>query len=118
MDGGKILNVVINYLFPFKKGNKLVVVISSFILIVMLLLYKNLNFTLMGILLFTELIIYFKRQDFLYNRMLLERYMFPFNFSKFKIIKSKNSMYKDRRHIVLYNGKYITEKDYLNKRFR
>ena len=118
LDGGKILNIVINYLFPFKKGNKLVVVISSFILIVMLLLYKNLNFTLMGILLFTELIIYFKRQDFLYNRMLLERYIFPFNFSKFKIIKSKNSMYKDRRHIVLYNGKYITEKDYLNKRFR
>ena len=118
LDGGKILNIVINYLFPFKKGNKLVVVISSFILIVMLLLYKSLNFTLMGILLFTELIIYFKRQDFLYNRMLLERYMFPFNFSKFKIIKSKNSMYKDRRHIVLYNGKYITEKDYLNKRFR
>lgn len=118
LDGGKILNIIFNYFFPFKKGNKLVIVISSFMLIIELFFYKNLNFTLMGILLFIELIIYFKRQDFLYNRMLLERYMFPSFFSKFKIINNKNSMYKDKRHIILYKGKYITEKDYLNKRFR
>ena len=118
LDGGRILNIMINYILPYKKGNKLVIIISVFIILIMLFLYKNLNFTLMGILLLFELIIYFKRQNFLYNRMLLERYMFPFKFNKLKIIKNKNSMYKDKRHIILYKDKYITEKDYLNQRFK
>ena len=118
LDGGRILNIMINYILPYKKGNKLVIIISTFIILLMLFLYKNLNFTLMGILLLFELIIYFKRQNFLYNRMLLERYMFPFKFNKLKIIKNKNSMYKDKRHIILYKDKYITEKDYLNQRFK
>ena len=118
LDGGRILNIMINYILPYKKGNKLVIIISTFIILIMLFLYKNLNFTLMGILLLFELIIYFKRQNFLYNRMLLERYMFPFKFNKLKIIKNKNSMYKDKRHIILYKDKYITEKDYLNQRFK
>ena len=118
LDGGRILNIMINYILPYKKGNKLVIIISTFIILLMLFLYKNLNFTLMGILLLFELIIYFKRQNFLYNRMLLEIYMFPFKFNKLKIIKNKNSMYKDKRHIILYKDKYITEKDYLNQRFK
>ena len=118
LDGGRILNIMINYILPYKKGNKLVIIISTFIILLMLFLYKHLNFTLMGILLLFELIIYFKRQNFLYNRMLLERYMFPFKFNKLKIIKNKNSMYKDKRHIILYKDKYITEKDYLNQRFK
>lgn len=27
-------------------------------------------------------------------------------------------MYKEKRHLVLFNNKYITEKDYLKERFR
>lgn len=118
LDGGRILNIIINYLLPYKKGNKLVILISLLVIITLLFLYKNLNFSLMGILLITELIIYLKRQNYLYNRMLLERHMFPFEFKKLKIIKNKNSMYKDKRHIILYKDKYITEKDYLNQRFK
>ena len=72
----------------------------------------------MGMLLSSELFLYFKRQDYLYNRMLLERYMDNFNFKKFKIIKNKDFMYKEKRHLVLFNNKYITEKDYLKERFR
>lgn len=118
LDGGRMLNIIINYLLPFKKGNKLVILISTIMILTILFMYKSLNFTLMGILLLSELFLYLKRQNFLYNKMLLERYMTPFNFDKFKIIKNKNSMYKDKRHIILYKDKYITEKDYLNKRFK
>lgn len=118
LDGGRILNIVTNYLFPFKKGNKGIIVISFLLVTFGLFLYKNLNFWMMSILLMIEIIIYFKRQNFLYNRMLLERYMKNYNFSKFKIIKNKNSMYKDKRHIILYKNKYITEKDYLKERFK
>ena len=118
LDGGRLLNLFLNCFFPFKKGNIFAISISIIFIVLALFFYRNLNFTLMGILLFSELIIYFKRQNYIYNKMLLERYINSFSFNKFKIIKNKNSMYKDKRHIILYNDKYITEKEYLNKRFK
>lgn len=118
LDGGRILNLILNYLFPYKKSNIFVIIISVLIILIIIFLYKNLNFTLMGILLLTELFIYLKNQNYLYNRMLLERYMEPKKYKKLKVINNKDSMYKDKRHIIKYQDKYITEKDYLNKRFK
>lgn len=118
LDGGRILNLVLQYMFPFKKANKLIITLSFFIVLIMMLFYKNLNFTLMSVLLGIELFIYLKRQGYLYNEMLLERYINKYSFKKEKIINNKNNMYKDKRHIILYKNKYLTEKEYLNKRFR
>lgn len=118
LDGGRILNIITNYIFPYKIGNKFIVVVSFLLIVIGIIMYKNLNFTVMGVLLVIEIFLYFKRQNYLYNRMLLERYMENFNFKKLKIIKNKNNMYKDKRHIVLYKNKYVTEKDYLKERFK
>lgn len=118
LDGGRILNLVLNYIFPYKRSNKITIVTSLIIIVFLLTIYKNLNFTMMGIMLITEIMIFLKRQPYLYNKMLLERYLDKQEYKKFKIIKNKNSMYKDKRHIILYKNKYITEKDYLNRRFK
>lgn len=118
LDGGRILNLLMNYILPYKKGNKVIIIISLTLILTLIGIYKNLNFTLMGILLIFELIIYLKRQNYLYNQMLLERYMNNKVFKKLKIIKNKDSMYKDKRHVIRFNNKYITEKDYLNKRYK
>ena len=118
LDGGRIVNIAINYIMPYKKGNILVVKLSFIFIVVMMFFYRNVNFTLMCILLSSEIFLYFKRQDYLYNRMLLERYMERIDFKKLKIVNNKDSMYKEKRHLILYNNKYITEKDYLNERFK
>ena len=118
LDGGRILNIIMNYFLPYKKGNLYIIFISSLTLIIILFCYKNLNFLLMSLLLFFEIFLYFKRQNFLYNKMLLERYMYSFPFKKFKVVKNKDSLYKDRNHVIYYENKYITEKEYLKKRFR
>jgi len=118
LDGGRILNLILNYFFPYKKSNKLVIFLSIIMIFVCFYFYKNFNFILMGILLLSEIFIYFKNQNYLYNRMLLERYIDPLYFDKFKIIDNKDLMYKDKRHIIKYKDKYITEKDYLNRRFK
>ena len=118
LDGGRLLNIFLNYLIPFKRGNRIVSFISIIVVIIAILSYKNLNFILMGLLLLFEVILYIKNQNILYNRMLLERYMFNFNFKKLKVINSKDNMYKAKRHVVLYKNNYITEKDYLSKRFK
>lgn len=118
LDGGRILNLILNYFFPYKKSNKVIIVLSVLLILTIVPLYKNLNFTFMGILLLTEIFIYLKNQNYLYNKMLLERYITPKKYKKLKVIKNKDSMYKDKRHIIKYNDKYITEKEYLKKRFR
>lgn len=118
LDGGRILNIFFNCFMPFKKGNKIVVFISMLIILVCVSYYRNLNFTLMGFLILGELLLYLKRQDFLYNRMLLERYIGNFSFKKIKKINNKENMYKNCRHVIWYIDKYITEKSYLKERFR
>ncbi len=118
LDGGRILNIIINYKLPYKKGNKIVILLSLINIIIMMFFYKNLNFILMSILILMELLLYLKRQNYLYNRMLLERYIDKYSFNKEKIIKNKDSMYKEKRHVIYFKGKYITEKDYLKERFK
>ena len=118
LDGGKILNIFLNAMFPYKKGNKLVIIISFILLIGSVFLYQNINFVLMAILLLSELFIYLKRQPFLYNTLLLEKYLKNNGYKKVKIIPNKDLMYKEKRHIILYKNKYITEKDYLKQRFK
>ena len=118
LDGGRLLNIFMNYIFPFKKGNKIVICISFLVIIIAMLSYKSLNFTLMGILIVFELYLYLKQQDFLYNRMLLERYIGDFHFKRLKRIYDKNNMYKGCRHLIFYKNKFITEKSYLNERFK
>ena len=118
LDGGKILNLILNKQMPYKKSNKLTIIISTITITLALLYYKSLNFILMAILIFTEIIIYLKNQNYLYNKLLLEKYINPKNYKKIKIIPNKNLMYKEKRHIIKHNNKYITEKDYLNKRFK
>lgn len=118
LDGGRILNLSLNNYLPYKKSNKLASIISIIIILLMIPIYKSLNFTLMALLLLIEIINYLKMQPYLYNKMLLERYINRYKFNKLKIIKNKNSMYKNKRHIILHDNKYITEKQYLNKRFK
>ena len=118
LDGGRILNLIFNYFIPYKKSNKIIIIISIVAMMIALCFYKNINFFLMGILLFIEIISYLNRQDYLYNRFLLERFINNYNYKKYKIIKNKDLMYKDKRHIILYKDKYVTEKEYLNDRFK
>ena len=118
LDGGRLLNILMNYILPFKKGNKIVIFISFLVIITVMFFYKSFNFTLMGILIVFELWLYLRRQDFLYNRMLLERYIGNFRFKRLKKIYDKNNMYKDCRHLILYKNKFITERSYLNERFK
>ena len=118
LDGGRLLNILMNYILPFKKGNKLVIYISFLIILTSLCFYKSLNFMLMGLFIISDLLLYLKRQDFLYNRLLLERYFNSFYFKRLKKIRDKNNMYKGCRHLILYKGKFVTERTYLNERFK
>ena len=71
LDGGKLLNIFNNYYFPNKKGNLLTIFLSLLFLFFSFIFYRNFNFYLMGIMLIFDIFLYFKRQDYLYNKFLL-----------------------------------------------
>lgn len=73
---------------------------------------------MMSTFLIIEITLYLKRQDYLFNKFLLERYLNNYKFKKIKIINNKNNMYKDKRHMLKDKNKYILEKDYLKERFK
>lgn len=116
LDGSKIFNLVLSKYFNYNLSNKLTIVIS-FISIV-ILLYSNLfdkNYSIIMILgiLFNNIYKFYKDLGYIYNRFLLERYLYSFNYRKYKVINDKEKMYKNKMHYFKYNGKVAGEKEYL-----
>jgi len=118
LDGSKILNVVINKIFNFKLSNFLLIIISIINMIVMFFIY-NFNYSYVMILgvLINYLYNYIKNMDYLYNRFLLEKYLYKTNYNKRKIINNYNKMYRNTNHIIKNNDKYLKEEDFLLKMF-
>ena len=77
--------------------NKLIVLVTTFLLIEVNKLYKE--------------------REYIFNKFLLERHLGEFNFKKKKTINSVNKMKKDYRHLFYVDNKYLTESYFLKKMF-
>ena len=120
LDGSKIINLILYKFIPFNLTNKIMVYIS-FIMIMFLFIrnYYKINYTMIMTLsiILDNIIKYYKNIDYLFNRFLLERYLYNFNYNSYKEIKDISLMYKNRIHIFHVNNKYIKEKDYIREIF-
>lgn len=118
LDGSKILNVGLNYLFPFKKSHIISIIISLTNIITIILLLKF-NLVLITIFLFLILKTFkeIKYHSYLFNKFLFERYLYNFDFKKSKIIKNEYQMKRDYKHLFFIQNRYQTEKQYLSNLF-
>ena len=120
LDGSKILQLLLSKYLNYNLSNKLIIFISLLTIIILLILniYK-LNYS--NIMIYLILLSYIydlvKGRKYLYNKFLLERYLYNINYPKLKIITNYNKMYKNKNHILYTNNKYIEESDYLKKIF-
>ena len=116
LDGGRILNLLLNYYYSYLNSYKVIYIISIIGLLT-LLIYNfcnfNLNLLSMIMLLLFKIIKDYKNRLFFYNKFLLERYLNNYNFKKIKYISKYNDFYKDREHFI----NYIPEKNYLRNYF-
>ena len=60
---------------------------------------------------------YLKNIKYIYNRFLLEKYLYNTNFKSKKIIDNYNKMYRNTNHIIKEDKKYTKEEDFLKKIF-
>jgi len=116
LDGSKILNCILNLIFPFKLSNKILIIIS-FIFLLSFFLLKNLIFYFIILFLLLKIIDQIKKRNFIFIKFLLERKDKKNKYKKIKTIKKINKMYKYYENIFYLNRMYHTEKEILNKKF-
>ena len=120
LDGSKILNLLLEKIFPYKLSNILILIISIVTLILLLIfnIYSNnYNFIMIISILIYYMFNFYKNLKYMFNRFLLERYLYNIEFKRKIIINNPNKMYKNRTHIIKNNKKYQKERDFLNNLF-
>lgn len=120
LDGGRIVNLLLSKVFNYNLSNKLTIVISlvSIFLIIVLNIYSfNYSNLVIYLVLFSYIISYIRNIKYLYNRFMLERYLYKLEFDKIKIINNKDKMYKDMENILYKNGGYFREIKFLKELF-
>ena len=117
LDGGRLLNLILDKFFNYLKSFYITLSISiiSIILLILFCLfnYHNFNLFLMCIFLIFKIIKSLKDIKYYYKKFLLERYLYDFKYKKISISNSIYKLYKERNHYIDFQD----EKEYLNKYF-
>lgn len=125
LDGSKIINVIFNMFFSYKKSLKLTNYLSfiTIFVIIILFIFKDIkiecSYIMMLIFIINKIIKHYMDIPYLFNKFLFERYNSQFKFNKRCYIKGSNlnKMKRQNTHIFKINKKYYTEKRILNKKF-
>ena len=116
LDGAKIVNLILSKYFSFNIANYISIVISLITVVFFLYsdIYEN-NYSIILVIgvLMQNIYKFYKDISYIYNRFILERYLFKFNYKDKKVIKNINKMYKNREHLFNDKGKLINEKEYI-----
>lgn len=118
LDGSKILNVFLNKFISFKNSHILTIVVSG--ITVTILLFKiryNLLLLLILFFLIVEIIKEIGKHKYYFNRFLLERYLYNYDYRKRKTITKLTQMKKQTKHLFKIGNNYFLEKEIINKLF-
>ncbi len=122
LDGSKIISVILNLFFPFKKS-LFVSIILSIVLVVLSFVscFYHFNLVFIFVLLFLLVKVFneFCSINYIMNRFFYEKYYLPKSYKRKKVINGKNinKMFKERSHIFKVGNNYYTEHEILRKRF-
>ena len=117
LDGGKLLNIFLSIFLPCFKSFCLSIYFSLFVFFLILMIYKTPTYYLILFFLLTKIYDEFKNRKYYYNKFLLERYLYDFNFKDIKIVDNIDNFFKGKKHIVRDNMWYKNEKESLKAKF-
>lgn len=117
LDGSKILNIIFNKIFNFRKSYMFSIYVSIIILFIFINTLKNdSSYYILFIFLIYQILINIKNKNFMFYRFILEKRLYPNNYKKHKNIKNIKSMHRNKKHLIYKNNMYVTEKKYLKDR--
>lgn len=119
LDGGKLLNLLMNYFFPYKKSFQISILISYLITVIILFLHQefSINMIITYLLFLTIIRKEEKKIPLYYQIFLLERFLHPSFFLKSVIIPNEDSFYRYRRNIIKEDSFLIDEFHYLKNKY-
>lgn len=121
LDGGRLLNLILNCFLSFKRSF-FFSFYFSFLVITCFFLWNinNIGINLVFIVLFLFYKIFDEKQKFGFymDRFLLERYLYNFNFKRLKRVKNIDGFCKGYRHLIYNGNRYLSEKEVLLKKFK
>ena len=120
LDGFKIFNLITCKFVSFKLSNYISVVISFVTVIIFLfsdLYERNYSLILVIGILMQNIYRFYYDISYIYERFLLERYLYNIRFKDKKVVSNINRMYKNKSHFFVKNGKIMDEKMILSDFF-
>lgn len=114
LDGYKISISFLETIYPYKKVIYASIKISFVALILFIVSTKNI---LLFIILIFLNIHYYRHRQYIINKFLLERHLYPHQQKKCKYINSLDYIYKCRKNYIKYLGIYYDELDIIKKKF-
>ena len=109
LDGSKIINLILSKYLYYNLSNRLTIIISFITIIIILItrIYEyNYSFIIILGLLMKNIYDFYKNLEYIYNKFILERYLY-------KITYPKKKMYKNKSHYFYINNQLLKEDDYL-----
>ena len=119
LDGSKFLYVLLCLLFPFKYSYLILIFISFMFIFFVIVFVGHFDLLIYLILLFLFIKSFseYRNRGLIFNKFLFERYCYDLSFRCLRKVNSVNGMYLWCRHLFFIDGKYITERNYMRKRF-
>ena len=120
LDGGKLIRLLLELFFPYKRSYKIILIIS-YLLLLGYIGYIH-NITINNIIMFLVLIFLITKEyqkiDLIYQKFLLERYLKNYSFKKNKLIQSEQDFYRNKSHLLKLREQYVFEKDFLTEKYK
>lgn len=122
LDGSKLINLLTDNYFSYKKSLIISIIISGIFICLLFtyIIYKfNLILLLSLIFLIVKNILEYKNYKYKINAFLLERYRYSFNYKKYSYIKGADvyKLKRNKKGIFIDNNMQYTEKQILKKVF-
>lgn len=121
LDGSKIFSLIMDKYFPYYRANIITMMVSfvSIFIIILASVYSNSYSNVMVMfLLFTYLYKFYKNRKYIYQRFLLERYLYKIEYPSIRVINGIRNMFKNKSHVIFVKNTYIEEKEVLSNLFK
>lgn len=111
LDGFKIVNLYLSKYFNYNLSNIISLIISIIFLSLLIILgFNNYSYFMIIVMLCYNVYNFYINIDNLYNRFIIERYLYDFKFNKVKVINNINKMYRNRKHLFINKRGLVDEK--------
>lgn len=103
LDGSKIINLLLSIFISFKLSNILTIIISIITMVTINgvgILNLNYSYIMISSILIFDIYKFYMELEYIYNKFLLERYLYNINYKTLDIVRKKEDMYKNKRHII------------------